>query len=97
VVQLLNRRMADGSRLFGELPQRAVLEAMRDHLSRLPGADLTGFVREGVSGAWIDFSYEGHAFSVNDPFGEYWFYVADAGCPDPPLEAVLAHFRQLCG
>ena len=52
---------------------------------------------DGVTEAWIDFTFEGHAFTVNDQFGEYWFFVADPTCPDSVLRAVLNHFESING
>jgi hypothetical protein len=84
--------MHDGSRHFGELPQRLGWYAMRDHVPRLPGAKLTEFLCDGVTEAWIEFAYEGHAFTINNQLGEYWFFVADPACPEATLRAVLEHF-----
>ena len=66
MVALLDERMNDGSRKFGEVPQRVLWDEMRDHLLRLPGATLTAFISDGLTEAWIDFTLGGHAFSVND-------------------------------
>ncbi|MCI0581135.1 MAG: hypothetical protein L0332_15500 [Chloroflexi bacterium] len=93
--QLLNLTMHDGSRHFGDLPQSALWYAVRDHVGRLPGAKLIGFVTDHVTEAWIDFTYQGHTFFINDQYGHYWFFVQDTDCPDDILHTVLAHFRQL--
>lgn len=90
---LLDLRMHSGSRQFGALPQVLDWYATRDQVARLRGARLTGFVCDGVTEAWIDFTYAGHAFSINDQFGEYWFFVDDPACPDEVLHAVLGHFE----
>lgn len=92
---LINLIMHDGSRHFGDLPQTALWYAVRDHVVRLPGAALTGFVTDDVTEAWIDFTYRGHAFSINDQFGDYWFFVKDPACPDDVLSEVLSHFAKL--
>ncbi len=89
---VLNQRMRDGSRHFAELPQAGDACALRDHLLRLPGARLTAFVCDGVTEGWLDFTYQAHAFSVNDQLGAYWFFAADPACPEQVLEAVVAHF-----
>ncbi|MBK7708568.1 MAG: hypothetical protein IPJ30_23110 [Acidobacteria bacterium] len=44
---------------------------------------------------WLDFDYRGHRFSVNNQFGDYWFFVRDPKCPDEILLEVCAHFRAL--
>jgi hypothetical protein len=92
---LINLIMHDGSRHFGDLPQTRMWYAIRDHVERLPGAVLTGFITDGITEAWIDFTYREHAFSINDQFGDYWFFVNDPGCPDDILSDVLGHFAEL--
>ncbi len=90
-----NFTMADGSRNFASLPQSVSWYDLRDQIANLPGAKLTGFVTDHVTEAWIDFTYLGHNFSVNDQNGEYWFFVGDPGCPDHILQAVLDHCKGL--
>ena len=89
--------MNDGSRHFGELPQTVLWYELRDHIEVLEGASVTDFVTDHVTEAWIDFSYRGHRFSVNDQFGDYWFFVEDPNCPDEILRAVLSHCELLLG
>lgn len=43
---LIDLIMPDGSRHFGDLPQTRLWYAVRNHIKRLPGASLTGFVTE---------------------------------------------------
>jgi hypothetical protein len=93
--KLLSITMADGSRHFGDLPQTASWYELRDHIERFEGVQLTGFITDHITEAWIDFSYRGHCFSVNDQFGDYWFFVKDPSCPDEVLEAVLGHCKSL--
>ena len=90
-VDLLNIIMNDGSRHFGELPQSILWHELRDHLRKLKGIVITQFLTDGVTEAWLDFTFQGSNFSVNDQFGAYWFFVSDPNCPDENLEAVLAH------
>jgi len=92
---LLTIIMNDGSRHFGDLPQTVSWYEMRDHITRLDGAKLTGFITDDITEAWIDFSYCGYKFSVNDQFGEYWFFVDNPNCPDEILEAVLSRCAML--
>ena len=54
-------------------------------------AVITQFLTDGITQAWIDFSYRGYDFSVNDQFGSYLFFVSNPNCPDEDLEAVLSH------
>lgn len=92
---LLDMRMHDGSRHFGGVPQTVLWYEMRDAVGTLPGASLAGFVTDGVTEAWIDFTYANHHFSINDQFGEYWFFVDDPACPDGILIRVLKHFEEV--
>ncbi len=94
---LLNVIMNDGSRQFGGLPQTVLRYELRDHIGGLDGAAVTDFVTDNVTEAWIDFSYRGYRFSINDQFGDYWFFVNDPACPDGILEAVLVHCKPLLG
>ncbi len=94
---LLNVIMNDGSRQFGELPQTVLWHELRDHVESLDGAEITDFVADNVTEAWIDFSYRGYRFSVNDQFGDYWFFVDDPNCPNEILESVLSHCKLLLG
>jgi hypothetical protein len=94
---IFNDRMNDGSRHFGTLPQTVLWYDLRDHVAKLSGATVTCFVTEHVTEAWIDFSFQGHEFAINDQLGEYWFFVQDPQCPDPVLKDVLAHFQHLLG
>ena len=95
--RLLNIIMRDGSRYFGDLPASVLWYEARDHVEKLEGANLTGFITDHITEAWIDFPFSGHKFSINDQFGDYWFFVDDPNAPDEILEKVLAHFRALLG
>jgi uncharacterized protein (DUF1778 family) len=94
---LLDSRARDGTRLFGELPQTALQDKVRDHVASLPGATLTDFVFDGVTEAWIDFTFRGQQVSINDQLGQYLFFVDDPAAPDEALREVLAHFEKLLG
>jgi hypothetical protein len=65
--------MGAGSRHFAGLPQPVTWYQLRDYLAALPGGELTGFVTDHVTEVWIDLSYQGYHFSVNDQYGAYWF------------------------
>lgn len=94
-IELLDIRMHDGSRHFVGLRASANWYEVRDHVERLSGAQLTGFVTDGITEAWIDFSFRDHQFSINDQFGEFWFFVANPACPDGILIQVATHFRHI--
>jgi hypothetical protein len=95
MISLLDIRAHDGSRQFASQPQTRVWYDVRDHVSSLVGAILTSFVCDNVTEAWIDFTYGGHSFTINDQFGEYWFFVNDPKCPDEPLTAVASRFARI--
>jgi hypothetical protein len=97
VVQLLDSRARDGTRLFGELPQSVEQRGVRDHVAALSGARVTDFVGDGADEGWIDFTFKGHTVSINDQLGQYLFFVSDPAAPDDVLREVLAHFERLLG
>jgi len=92
---LRNDRMNDGSRCFASLPQTASWEEVRNQIRDIPGAEVVGFLSDGVTEAWIDFTFQGHKFTINDQMGEYWFFVESANCPDAALREILGHFDNL--
>src|SRR3954469_5348724 len=95
--ELLNIIIADGSRHFGELPQSASWYKLRRHIRRLNGVTETNILTDHVTEAWINFSFQGYPFSINNQFGDYWFFVNDRNCPDETLRIVLLHCRGLLG
>jgi hypothetical protein len=97
VEELLRLIMNDGSRKFGELPQTVLWHELRDHIERLDGAAITDFVTDNVTEAWIDFTCHGYRFSVNDQFGDFWFFVDNPQCPDEILKSVLTYCKLLLG
>ena len=90
-VKLINIIMKDGSRHFGDLPESIGWNQLKDHIKRLDGAQVTAFITDHITEVWIDFTYRGHEFSINNQFGEYWFFVDNPKCADEILEAVLGH------
>ena len=87
--------MHDGSRQFADLPQTAGWYKLRKHIAKLNGASITNFVTDYITEAWMDFTFQGHSFSVNGQYGNYWFFVDDAECPDETLLTVLHHCEAL--
>ena len=87
--------MNDGSRKFAELPQTKLWHDLRDHLQALDGAVITDFLTDGITEAWIDFTYRGHSFTINDQFGYYWFFVDDPTCPDEILALIVSYCERL--
>ena len=92
---LFDIRMNDGSRHFVDLPEAVFFDEFADHVERLEGAEITEFITDGVLEMWLDFDFRGHQFSVNNQFGDYWFFVRDPNCADEILLEVIDHFRKL--
>lgn len=93
--EIYDMRMRDGSRHFAALPETEPWESLHEHVWRLEGVSGAGVMTDGVTEAWIDFTYRGHEFSVNNQSGEFWFFVEDPACPAEVLEAVLSHCKLL--
>lgn len=88
-------RMNDGSRHFADLPEAVFFDEFADHVEKLEGAEIIEFITDGVVEMWLDFDYRGYRFSVNNQFGDYWFFVTDPNCPDEVLLEITDHFRKL--
>jgi hypothetical protein len=95
-VKLLDQPTHDGARQFARLPQTTHSATLRDHLAQLPGVKVRLFL-DSVAESWIEFELEGHAFSINDQFGEYWFFVTNPNAPEELLERVVSHAVALLG
>jgi hypothetical protein len=92
---LLNHKMEDGSRKFAELPQSLPWHELRDYLQKKNGIVVINLLTDGVTEGWIDFSYRGHSFTVNDQIGDYWFFVDEPACPDEVLNEIVTHCQVL--
>ena len=94
-IKIFDARLHNGSRHFADLPYLASFASMRKHVRTLNGAVETAFVTDQVTEMWLDFSYSGHRFTVNNQYGEYWFFVDDPTCPEPILVEVVQHFAKI--
>ena len=83
--------MHDGSRQFAELPEVCSWHDFRRHIERLSDATVTKFLTDDITEMWLDFSFRGHAFTVNNQCGDFWFFVSDPACPDDVLTAIVEH------
>lgn len=91
-MQLLGEKTQGGSRHFLLLSVGKVSPLrMLWRVFTLRGAYPTAYV-PSLAESWIEFRFRGHQFSINDQFGDYWFFVEDPQCPDAVLEAVAQHF-----
>lgn len=93
---LFDLRMADGSRHFASFREGfgtvADWDVLRAAIGGLCSAVETGFVTDHVTEAWLDFTYGGHEFSLNNQGGEWWCFVRDPAAPEEVLRTVAAHF-----
>jgi len=55
------------------------------------GAFPTAYI-PSFSESWIDFKYKKHKFSINNQYGDFWFFVEDPDCPEEILIEVVSHF-----
>ena len=95
IKDLFDIKMNDGSRHFVDMPEVVFFDDFYDHAENLEGAEITEFITDGVVEMWLDFEFRGHKFSVGNQFGDYWFFVEDANCPEEILLEIIDHFRQL--
>lgn len=92
---LLDIRMHDGSRHFATLPENSSWEIFRQHVDALEGTLVSDYLTDGITEMWLDFSFRGHSFTVNNQFGEFLFFVRDPCAPVELLAAVTHHFQTL--
>jgi hypothetical protein len=94
-MKLIDIRTRDGSRLYLHLPQTVGWHDLRDHATRLPGAEVTRFVAEGVAQRQLEFSYRGYSFFIQEGGKHFSFFVRDPQCPDLIVYQVAQHFQDL--
>jgi hypothetical protein len=87
--------MHDGSRHFASLPEVWPFNLLRQHVAKLAGTLVTDYLSDEVTEVWLDFSFRGHTFTINNQYGEYWFFVGNPACPDDILAAVVEHCELL--
>ncbi len=97
LIQLLDLTIHDGSRQFVALPESVPWNVMREHIASLEGTSVTAYLTDKITEVWIDFSYCGHKFTLNNQYGEYWFFVKDHDCPENLLQTVATHCAALTG
>lgn len=95
MVEYLNQRMDDGSRLFAIFKFPLSWGILRPHLEQMEGLKVTGFVTDSVTEGWLDFEYFGQRFSINDPLGEFYVFAEDGECSAFILGELMKHFRKL--
>lgn len=94
--KLINIIMSDGSRNFMYLPTDIIgWSSLYRYLGKLEGVKKTGFLTDYVTEVWMDFSFRGYNFSVNNQMGEYWFFVENAECPEEILLDIAGYCDKL--
>ncbi len=93
--RILDYRTNDGSRYFAELPETIFFDQLKAHAERLDGLVVTNFLTDWITEVWLDFEFNEHRFTINNQFGEYWFFVDDPECPGEFLNIVYDHFRSI--
>lgn len=85
----------DGSRHFLSLPQSIRVEDLISRITAFPDMEVT-HVLSSIPESWVDFEFEGQKFSVNDQFGEYWFFVDSPQCPLDILTVLRDRLVGIC-
>jgi hypothetical protein len=94
-MKLIDERTLDGSRQFASLPRTASPDALRHHLTALPGIEILHATEAPKQPAWVDFHYNRHHFFVKTHDGEYAIFVRDPQCADLILYQVGTYLEQL--
>lgn len=92
-MEITNIISNDGSRHFLSVPERVQWEELRESVGKLNGAIETNYISDGVTEMWLDFTYKEQKFTVNNQFGEFWFFAEDAGCPEDLLKDLASYFQ----
>ena len=95
MIKLLDIKMNDGSRHFLDLPKSVTWDDLNHYLKKLKKSKIVKFLPDHIFGSWLDFSFNGYTFSVNEQSGRYWFFVDDPSCPEEMLQHVADHLSVL--
>ena len=80
--------LAPGGQLnFYDHPGTTPWNVLERRLRKLEGLEFKG-VYPGLAQAWIDFKFQGHEFSIDTQWGDYWFFAEDPTCPTDILSKV---------
>jgi hypothetical protein len=93
---LLNYTLLDGELRFAELPQTADWDELSAHLVQMPGVRVVQ-AAPSLEGGWLEFVYGGRSFRIRQTEAGYWFFAADASCPERLMADVAAHCSQILG
>lgn len=85
--KLLKSVSRDAGRHFFDAPAAMSLDDCMLRLQTLAGLEIISLTPSEL-GHWLAFTFEGHAFSANDPFGEVWFFAQDPETPESLLQKI---------
>jgi hypothetical protein len=93
-ITLLDIQMRNGTRLFAAFPLLMDWEALEQHLTQMPCTYTKRTTPSGTT--WLDFDFEGNAFSVSDQYQEYSAF-GSSECDEQTLYVVAEYLGQLLG
>jgi hypothetical protein len=91
----LKENVRENARHFVDFPEVIFFDDFADHIEDLFGAEITRFEVDGTLEMWLEFTFRGNRFFVNNKFGDYQFFVEDKNCPEIVLLEIAEHFRRL--
>ena len=91
----LKSNLPDDALHFVDFPEVIFFDEFYDHVEILDGAVIEEFEVDGTIEMWLEFTFRGHRFFVNNRFGDYWFYAKDPKCPEDILLEIAGHFRKI--
>ena len=94
-IEELREARDPNARHFVDLPEVVFFDQLADHIGELPGAEVSEFEADGVVAVWIEFSYRGQKFFVDNLLGDFRFWVEDPKCEEAVLLDIAAHLRRL--
>ncbi|MCB1023261.1 MAG: hypothetical protein KDB79_02655 [Acidobacteria bacterium] len=95
LIDELREKLPENTRHFVDFPEVIFFDQFHDHVENLDGTEITEFEMDGVFEMWLEFTFRGNKFYVNNRLGDYWFFVEDPKCPEPILLEIADHFRKL--
>jgi hypothetical protein len=93
-IRIINLIMHDGSRHFLCVPELIFPNALVERMQANPEFLVTQFL-DGAVESWIDFDFRDWKFTINNQFGDYWFFAEDPDCPVEILAAIRDQFATI--
>jgi hypothetical protein len=71
-------------------------KALYKYIGKLEGVKKTGFLTDYIATeVWMNFTFRGYNFHINNQMQEYWFFVENADCPDEILDEIVSYCSPL--